>query len=176
MTRYTRNAKEVLRDGKHFADCIDDGAARLIADALNERKGMSTAQKDLPLGDNGPLFDDPPVDGMLYGGPYQGTLIVPEHIGNLTEMIEREKLAIRNIGISMHLENDVEIVYATGDADPLAHLPADRRYFPIRELPTFHRDEIKPIKGVMHHIRQENDEYACACGVRWDIADGEDHP
>lgn len=90
MTRYTRNAKEVLRDGKHFADCIDDSAARLIADALNERRGMSSAQQSLPLdGADGPLF------------------------GRAT---------------------------------------------------------------TLHTIRQENDEYACMCGMRWDVAEGEDHP
>lgn len=26
------------------------------------------------------------------------------------------------------------------------------------------------------HVRQENDEYACSCGKRWDVADGEEHP
>jgi len=53
---YTANAKQVLRNGKHFADCIDDGAAQLITEALNERRGMPSAQRDLPLADNGPLF------------------------------------------------------------------------------------------------------------------------
>ena len=27
-----------------------------------------------------------------------------------------------------------------------------------------------------HRVRQENDEYACSCGMRWDVQDGEDHP
>ena len=27
-----------------------------------------------------------------------------------------------------------------------------------------------------HNIRQENDEYACSCGMRWDYADGMTHP
>lgn len=130
MTRYTRNAKEVLRDGKHFADCIDDSAARLISDALNERKGMPQTQPDLPLGDNGPLFDDPPIDGMLYGGPYQGTLIVSEHVNNVSELI--------------------------------GALDVERSYLG------------KPVN--FHQVRQENDEYACSCGRRWDIAEGEDHP
>lgn len=89
MPRYHTNSKEVLRDGKHFADCIDDGAARLIAEALNERKGMPQTQPALPLdGADGPLF----------------------------------------VGVA----------------------------------------------GC--YVRQENDEYACSCGKRWDIADGEEHP
>jgi len=27
-----------------------------------------------------------------------------------------------------------------------------------------------------HAVRQENDEYACMCGSRWDISEGEEHP
>ena len=29
---------------------------------------------------------------------------------------------------------------------------------------------------LFHGIRQENDEYACACGARWDVSDGDEHP
>lgn len=105
MPRYHTNSKEVLRDGKHFADCIDDGAARLIADALNERKGMpSVEQPALPLdGADGPLF----VGSALVKAEFAERLIV---------------------------------------------------------------------SAEMHHVRQENDEYACSCGKRWGVEDGEDHP
>ena len=34
MTRYTRNSKEVLQDGKHFADAADETAAMMIVNAL----------------------------------------------------------------------------------------------------------------------------------------------
>ncbi len=27
-----------------------------------------------------------------------------------------------------------------------------------------------------HQVRQEKYEYACACGARWDVDEGEDHP
>jgi hypothetical protein len=27
-----------------------------------------------------------------------------------------------------------------------------------------------------HHVRQETDEYACKCGMRWPVSDGEEHP
>lgn len=27
-----------------------------------------------------------------------------------------------------------------------------------------------------HSVRQENDEYACSCGYRWDVHEGEEHP
>ena len=37
MTLYTANGKQVLRDGVHFADCCDPGAATLVADALSTR-------------------------------------------------------------------------------------------------------------------------------------------
>jgi len=110
MTRYTQNAKQVLRDGKHFADCIDDGAAKMIAEALNERRGMPQTQKDLPLDDNGPLFT-----GV-------GGLVCPS---------------------------------------------CNRQRQPYRECP--HCLDT-------HQVRQENDEYACSCGARWDVTDGEDHP
>jgi hypothetical protein len=32
------------------------------------------------------------------------------------------------------------------------------------------------IPGVRHAVRQENDEYACSCGARWDVHEGEEHP
>lgn len=27
-----------------------------------------------------------------------------------------------------------------------------------------------------HSVRQEGDEYACSCGTRWDVSEGEEHP
>lgn len=27
-----------------------------------------------------------------------------------------------------------------------------------------------------HRIERQGDEYACSCGLRWDIVDGEEHP
>lgn len=79
---YSALGKEVLCNDRHFADAIDADAARLIADALNDR-----------------TFD--PDDG-------------------------RETI----------------------------------------ETPTY-----SP-----HHVRQENDEFACSCGRRWDVSEGEAHP
>ena len=32
------------------------------------------------------------------------------------------------------------------------------------------------IRNTNHAIRQENDEYACSCGARWDVSEGDDHP
>jgi hypothetical protein len=32
------------------------------------------------------------------------------------------------------------------------------------------------IRTTEHAIRQENDEYACMCGARWDVRDGDAHP
>jgi hypothetical protein len=86
---YTRNAKQVLRNGRHFADCIDDEAAQLIIDALNAPDDADQGTLPLQGAQDGPLF-------MQW--------------------------------------------------------------------------------GARHSIRQENDEYACACGMRWDVTDGDDHP
>ncbi len=32
------------------------------------------------------------------------------------------------------------------------------------------------ITAMWHHVRRENDEYACSCGRRWPMEDGEEHP
>jgi len=103
--RYHANGKQVLRDGSHFADCIDSGGAKLIAESLNDRRTMQQSQQILPLdGADGPLFADAP-SGVTYGGAWGSV---------------------------------------RGCAYP--------------------------------SIRQENDEYACSCGKRWDVAEGENHP
>ena len=33
-----------------------------------------------------------------------------------------------------------------------------------------------PAPSGSHHVRQENDEYACSCGRRWDAREGDEHP
>lgn len=39
------------------------------------------------------------------------------------------------------------------------------------------KDDPKNVRqAIRHNIRQENDEYACSCGKRWDISEGEQHP
>ncbi len=32
------------------------------------------------------------------------------------------------------------------------------------------------VRGTTHSISQQFDEYACSCGMRWDVADGDEHP
>ena len=46
-----------------------------------------------------------------------------------------------------------------------------RYHLDMRELV-----DSSPVMQPKHHVRQESDEYACSCGRRWDVADGEDHP
>jgi len=92
---YTSLGKEVLRDGKHFADVIDVDSAAVTADALNYRHAMLVADDD--------RNDDTPD---MFEGP---------------------------------------------------------------DVPMMHG-------GSRHHVRQENDEYACSCGMRWSVVDGEEHP
>lgn len=31
-------------------------------------------------------------------------------------------------------------------------------------------------KPVRHRIERQVDEYACSCGARWDVREGDDHP
>lgn len=40
-------------------------------------------------------------------------------------------------------------------------------------IPTTHRARVK---GTLHTVTQQSDEFACSCGMRWDVSDGEDHP
>lgn len=35
---------------------------------------------------------------------------------------------------------------------------------------------IQSRSDVLHVVRQEQDEYACMCGMRWDASEGEEHP
>jgi hypothetical protein len=37
---YTANSKEVLRNGVHFADAVDDDAAQVIVSAMSELHGL----------------------------------------------------------------------------------------------------------------------------------------
>ncbi len=39
-------------------------------------------------------------------------------------------------------------------------------------------DQPEPFRsiGPHHAIRQESDEYACSCGMRWGTDEGEEHP
>lgn len=36
--------------------------------------------------------------------------------------------------------------------------------------------EASDVIAARHAVRQENDEYACACGSRWAVSEGEAHP
>lgn len=36
--------------------------------------------------------------------------------------------------------------------------------------------DMPPQQRRAHQVRQEQDEYACACGARWSVEEGEDHP
>jgi hypothetical protein len=51
---YTTSGKQVLRDGKHYADAINAGAAHCIAVALNQFDNALWAQIDAELFDTQP--------------------------------------------------------------------------------------------------------------------------
>lgn len=44
------------------------------------------------------------------------------------------------------------------------------------EPPHWHELAIYQPPPGRHTIRQENDEFACSCGMRWDRSEGEEHP
>lgn len=174
MPRYTTNSKQVLRDGKHFADCIDDGAARLVADSLNERRGMPQTQQVLPLdGADGPLFvnsDDPlkqlHSDVEIAKKEAEITRSRNRHDAstlngrNRTEQLQHELAALRQPHIARQ-------EYTRTNGVGLQCTSCNRPRDPYRECPRCTHT---------HTVRQESDEYACSCGTRWDVADGENHP
>lgn len=90
--RYVSTGKQVLCDGRHFADAADVTAADQIVDAMNR---LDEAERD-----------EATADMFAHPGSYNDPRL---YIGH-------------------------------------------------------------------HSIRQENDEYACSCGARWDVAEGNDHP
>lgn len=38
------------------------------------------------------------------------------------------------------------------------------------------KDQAARLRLPRHNVRRENDEYACSCGRRWPMEDGEEHP
>ena len=48
------------------------------------------------------------------------------------------------------------------------------------EIRAYQATRSPPPSGIpcatIHHIERQSDEYACSCGMRWDVSDGEDHP
>lgn len=63
-------------------------------------------------------------------------------------------------------------MFATGDQDFLSADDNTRRWAVVPPPST------RPIRirGTSHNLRREGDEYACSCGARWDVSDGEAHP
>lgn len=168
MPRYHTNSKEVLRDGKHFADCIDDGAARLIADALNERKGM-------------PQIQTCDRCKTVYSGQNQCPLCVGITSGLAPVRIEPPTQTQQSLPL-----DGVDGPLFVGDRVPprkvnqnlMRHAKeADLKLLTVAELEALkltHRN--MPFVCRYPTVRQENDEYACSCGARWAVEDGEDHP
>lgn len=73
-------------------------------------------------------------------------------------------------------------LYTSGDPDFIKD--ADGRRWAAIDLPDVeyetihltpsHPDTPRRVKGTIHNVRREGDEYACSCGARWDVS--EDHP
>lgn len=45
-----------------------------------------------------------------------------------------------------------------------------------QQLPLPIETELFAPRPHLHSVRQESDEYACKCGARWAVSDGEEHP
>lgn len=58
-------------------------------------------------------------------------------------------------------------IFATGDIDFLKN--GDDRRWPVLEA----IDHTTKCTGT---VTRQSDEYACSCGARWDVSDGERHP
>lgn len=156
---YHANGKQVLRDGAHFADCIDSGAATLIADALNDRRTMSQAQRVLPLdgAEDGPLLFQIDKDDRVWVKSGEQREQFPTPPTRDTAAFDAAPLNGPTVGEQ----------FPKPAAKPLLCVSCGRPRQQHRECPHC---------PSTHSIRQENDEYACSCGARWDVADGEDHP
>jgi hypothetical protein len=165
MARYTTNAKQVLRDGKHFADTIDDGAARLVADALNERRGMTQTCDRC---------------GAVYSGQNQCPLCVGITSGLAPVRIEPPTQTQQTLPLD---GADGPLFTGSVRVDPAF---AERLQATLQAAATEADERLlraaanlsveMPFVCRLPSIRRENDEYACSCGARWDVADGEDHP
>jgi hypothetical protein len=149
---YHANGKQVLRDGAHFADCIDSGAAILIADALNDRRTMSQPQRVLPLdgAQDGPLFVEIDKDDRVWVNSGEQRKLFPTPPTRDTAAFDAAPLngpSIKKLQTAASGVNE-RLMKAAARV-------AQCRY---------------------QSIRQEHDEYACSCGKRWDVADGANHP
>lgn len=45
-----------------------------------------------------------------------------------------------------------------------------------RRAETFNSPAWDDVGIIGHTITQQSDEYACSCGMRWDVRDGHEHP
>lgn len=76
----------------------------------------------------------------------------------------------RDTGLWVHYADAIK----PADADDIAaalNLIYDQENDESAPLVKFDDDD-----NVTHAIRQEMDEYACSCGMRWDRIEGPDHP
>lgn len=109
---YRRNGKEILKNGAHFGDGVNEEAAALIVDALN-----------------------------AWCSP---------------------------------LNTAVPAEYAI-DPD-LATEPKESDYDWDVDAGMIQQIDASTYTVVEHHMTRQSDEYACSCGARWSVDEGEDHP
>jgi len=46
----------------------------------------------------------------------------------------------------------------------------------VVEITPIAADAPRRVRGMVCQVTQQQDEYACTCGRRWDVADGPEHP
>lgn len=75
--------------------------------------------------------------------------------------------------------NHAGYMFTTGEKDFLSGDAGERRWAAapnsVERSYVVQSDEGMRLRSD-HYIRREADEYACSCGARWDVSDGDEHP
>jgi hypothetical protein len=191
MTRYTAHGKQVLRGSEHVADAADATWAQIIADALNGERVPHTGR---PL--RGKAWEDAKarLDGPEYILPRRYSPIVQpgdkftmDVGGQRYEGIIDPKMppdTIKMQGVdhatrpdqtvwSMIKQDGPEYVMYPYQHDALQAMGIDYASEPDK---TIHMICHSAHEQPAHVWQRQQDEYACSCGARWSVEDGDTHP
>lgn len=203
--KYAAHGKQVQRGSEHVADAADETWAQIITDALNDRGAMTdpggtvmkvgndTCSKCLAAhpvtfdcGQTINVRTAPDAAGYRYEGviPYHSSHNVTRHIdgyrcscghrwdsdagGDECPVASARSKAWNDAKMRLMAENGPEYIVPNGSVAgyDLASEPSE----------TIHMISHTG-RGRPEHIWQrQQDEYACSCGARWDVSDGDEHP
>jgi hypothetical protein len=77
---------------------------------------------------------------------------------------------------SEHVADAADTTWAQIIADALNGEREALRAMRIDPIRVSNYDYVSTREQPAHTWQRQQDEYACSCGVRWDVSDGEDHP